>query len=70
MVAGGRFNMIGKAFLETLAYDLDIQYAIKHIFISKLTFAKYIEVDEVYKNLPKTTIPSEQSQDKLCELLE
>jgi len=62
--------MTGKAFLEPLAYDLEIQYAIKHIFITKPTFDKYIEVEEVYRKLLKMTIPSEQCWDKLCELLE
>lgn len=56
---GGRISMIGKMFLESLAYDLDIQYEIKHIFISKPTFFKYTEVDEVYRKLLKTSIPSE-----------
>lgn len=66
----GRINMKGKVFLEALAYDLDIQYEIKHIFISKPTFVKHTEVDEVYRKLLKTTISSEQCWDKLCELLE
>ena len=44
---GVKGNIIGKEFLESLTYDLDIQYEIKHIFISKPTFAKYTEVDEV-----------------------
>lgn len=37
---GVKGNITGKAFLEALTYDLDIQYEIKHIFISKLTFCK------------------------------
>lgn len=69
-VATGRFSMIGKVFLEALAYDLDIQYEIKNLFITKPTFDKYIEVDEMYKNLLKMTIAIEQERDKLCELLE
>jgi len=69
-VAAGRFSMTGKAFLEVLAYDLDIQYAIKRIFITKPTFYKYTEVDEFYINLLKMTIPNEQRWDKLCELLQ
>ena len=59
-VVARRFSMTRNMFLEALAYDLDIQYEIKHIFISKPTFAKYTEVDEVYRKLLKTTIPSEQ----------
>lgn len=41
-ITGGRISMIGKEFLETFAYDLDIQYKSKHIFISKSTFTKYM----------------------------
>lgn len=67
---GGRIKMTGKSFLEALAYDLEIQYQIKHIFISKPTFSKYTEVDEVYRKLCKTSIPSEQGWDELCDLLE
>lgn len=69
-VIGGRISMIGKALLEVLEYDLEIQYEINDIFISKPIFVKYTEVDNVYKNLLKTTIPCEQHWDKLCELLE
>lgn len=66
-VIAGRFSMI---FLEALAYDLDIQCAIPNLFITKLTFAKYNEVNEVYRKLMKMNISSEQRGDKICDLLE
>lgn len=59
-----------KVFLEALAYDLDIQYAIPNLFITKLTLAKYNEVNEVYRKLMKMNISSEQRGDKICDLLE
>jgi len=65
-----RLSMTGKAFLEALSYDLDIQYAIPNFFITRPTFTKYTEVDEVYRKLMKMNILSEQRWDKLCELLE
>jgi hypothetical protein len=43
--AGIQGNITGKAFLETLQFDLNIQHEIKHIFITKPTFSKYTEVD-------------------------
>ena len=69
-VAARIFSMTGKVFLEALAYELDIQYAIKQIFITKLTFSKYTKFDEVYGSLIKTNISIEQCWDKLCEILE
>lgn len=69
-VIGGRISMTRKAFLKALAYDQDTQYEIKHIFNSKPTFAKYTKVNEFYRKLLKTTIPSEKHQEKLCESLE
>ena len=69
-IAGIQGNIIGKAFLETLQFDLNIQHEIKHIFITKPTFSKYTEVDEIYRKLLKMSIPSKKRWDKLCELLE
>ena len=45
--AGIQGSIIGKSFLETLQLDLSIQHEIKHIFITKPTFSKYTEMDEI-----------------------
>jgi len=63
-------NITGKAFLETLQLDFNIQHEIKYIFITKPTFAKYREMDEVYRRLLKVTIPSEKRWEDLCTLIE
>ena len=63
-------SITGKEFLETLQFDLNIQHEIKIIFITKATFTKYIEVDEIYRKLLKMSIPSKKWWDKLCELPE
>ena len=63
-------NIIGKEFLETLQLDLNIRHEIKHIFIIKTTFAKYTEMDEVYRRLLKVTIPNQQRCEDLCALIE
>jgi hypothetical protein len=51
-------SITGKAFLETLQLDLSIQHKINYIFITKSTFAKYTEKDEIYHRLLKVAIPS------------
>jgi hypothetical protein len=68
--AGIQGNITGKAFLETLQLDLSIQHEIKYIFITKPTFTKYTEMDEVYRRLLKVTIPSQKRWDDLCALIE
>jgi hypothetical protein len=68
--SGIQGSITGKAFLETLQLDLSIQHEIKYIFITKPTFAKYTEMDEIYYRLLKVTIPSQQRWEELCELIE
>jgi hypothetical protein len=68
--AGIQGSITGKAFLETLQLNLSIQHEIKHIFITKPTFAKYTEMDETYKKLLKVSIPSQKRWEDLCALLE
>jgi hypothetical protein len=77
MVAKGGSNFSGiqgsitdKAFLETLQLHLSIQHEIKHIFIIKPTFAKYTEIDEVYRRLLNVTITNQKRWEELCELIE
>ena len=63
-------SITGKAFLETLQLDLNIQHKIKYIFITRPTFAKYTEMDEIYRRLLKVTIPNQQRWEELCTLIE
>jgi hypothetical protein len=63
-------SIIGKSFLETLQLDLSIQHEIMYIFITKPTFTKYTEMDEVYRRLLKVTIPSQQRWEDMCSLIE
>ena len=62
-------SITGKVFLETLQLDLSIQHEIKCIFITKPTFAKYTEMDEVYRRLLKVTILSQKRWEDLCTLI-
>jgi hypothetical protein len=63
-------SITGKDFLETLQLDLSIYHDIKHIFITKPTFSKYTEMNEIYKKLLKVAIPSKKRWEDLCSLLE
>jgi hypothetical protein len=55
--AGIQGSITGKSFLETLQLDLSIQHEIKHVFITKTTFSKYNEMDEIYIKFLKLYIP-------------
>jgi hypothetical protein len=68
--AGIHGSITGKYFLETLQLDLSIQHEIKHIFITKPTFSKYTEMDEIYRKLLKVFILGKKIWEDLCYLLE
>jgi hypothetical protein len=68
--AGVQGSVTGKAFIEALQLDIDIQHEIKNIFIIKPTFAKYTDMDEVYRRLLKITVPSHIRWEELCDLLD
>jgi hypothetical protein len=63
-------SIIGKAFLDALQLDISIQHEIRYIFLTKPTFAKYTEMDEVYQRLLKVTVPSHLGWEELCDLLD
>jgi hypothetical protein len=56
--SGIQGSITGKAFLDALQLDINIQHEIRYIFITKPTFAKYTEMDELYRRLLKVSIPS------------
>jgi hypothetical protein len=45
---GIKGSITGKEFLDALQWDISIQNEIRYIFLTKPTFAKYTEMDEVY----------------------
>ena len=63
-------SIIGRAFLDTLQPNINIQHEIRYIFIVRPTFSKYIEMDEIYRRLLKVTIPSQLRWEELCNLIE
>jgi hypothetical protein len=68
--AGIQGSITGKEFLDTLQLDISIQHEIRYIFLTKPTFAKYMEMDEVYRRLLKVTMPSHLRWEELCDLLD
>ena len=62
-------SITGKAFLDALQLDISIQQDIRYIFLTKHTFAKYTEMDKVYRRLLKITVSSHISWEELCDLL-
>jgi hypothetical protein len=56
--SGIQGTITGKAFLDALQLDITIQREIWYIFITKPTFAKYTDMDEVYRRLLKVNVPS------------
>jgi hypothetical protein len=68
--AGIQGSITGKAFIDALQLDISIQHEIKHIFIIKPTFAKYTDMDEVYRRLLKVKVPIHLIWEELCDLLD
>ena len=68
--SGIQGSITGKAFLDALQLDISIQHQIQYIFIIKPTFAKYIEMDEVYQRLLKVSIPSHLRWEEIFSLIE
>ena len=62
-------SITGKEFLDALQLDINIQHEIRYIFITKPTFAKYIEMDEVYRRLLKVSVPSHLRWEEICDLI-
>lgn len=55
--------------MEGLRYDLLIKHEINHLFLTKLMFEKFTEVDQVYQKLIRFKLPHEHRWEKMCELL-
>ena len=59
-------NVTGKVVLDLLRNDIFIQHQLKPVFITKPTFSKYTEVDEVYRQVIGTKIPGKKEWGKFC----
>jgi hypothetical protein len=56
--------------MDALQLDISIQHDIRYIFLIKPTFAKYTDMDEVYRRLLKVAVPSHLRWEELCDLLD
>jgi hypothetical protein len=68
--SGIQGSITSKAFLDALQLDINIQHEIRYIFITKPTFSKYKEMDEVYQRLLKVSVPNHLRWEELCDLIE
>jgi hypothetical protein len=68
--AGIQGSITEKAFMDALQLDISIQHEIRYIFITKPTFVKYTEMDQVYQRLLKVTVSSHLRWEELCDLLD
>jgi hypothetical protein len=68
--SGIQGRITGKAFMDALQLDISIQHEIRYIFLTKLTFTKYTDMDEVYRRLLKVTVPSHLRWEELYDLLD
>ena len=68
--AGIQGSITGKEFLDALQFNISIRHEIRYIFLTKPTFSKYTEMDEVYRRLLKVTVPGHLRWEKLCDLLD
>lgn len=53
-----------------MSNDFHVQNEVKHIFTIKTTFAKYTEVDEIYRGVTKLTVPQEKRWEELVDSLD
>jgi len=58
-----------KVLYQTFENLFYLQHEAKHLFINKLTFSKYIEANEVYRNMLKIQLPDVETWEKLTDLL-
>lgn len=59
----------GKVVYQSFENLFYLQHEVKHLFINKPTFAKYIETNEIYKRMVNIKLPDAESWEKLNDLL-
>ena len=56
--------------VKTLRDSFFILDEIKHIYLVKPTFTKYIEMDEIYRRVTKISIPDKKRWEEFTDLLD
>ena len=59
----------GKVLYKNFENLFYLQHEVKHLFVNKPTFSKYIEVDENFRRLMKIKLPELEFWEKLTDLL-
>jgi len=59
----------GKVLYQTFENFFYLSHEVKHLFINKPTFTKYIEADEIYRKILKIQLPDAEAWEKLTDLL-
>jgi len=59
----------GKVLYQTFENVFYLQHEVKHLFVNKPTFAKYIEADEIFKKMINIQLPDTETWEKLNYLL-
>lgn len=59
----------GKVLYQTFEKFFYLQHEVKHLFVNKPTFTKYIEVDEIYRKMLNIQLPDAKTWEKLNDLL-
>jgi len=50
-----------KVLYQTFENLFYLQHEVKHLFVNKCTFSKYIEVDEIYRRMVNIKLPNENT---------
>jgi len=59
----------GKVLYQTFENLFYLQHEVKHLFVNKPTFAKYIEADEIYRKMVNIKLLDAETWEKLSDLL-
>lgn len=60
---------IGKVLYDTFENLFFLEHEMKHLFVTKPNFAKYIEADEIYRRMLKVKLPEDEWWEKMTNLL-
>lgn len=59
----------GKVLYDTFENLFFLEHQVKHLFVTKPNFAKYIEADEIYRIMLKLKLPEDEWWKKMIDLL-
>ena len=59
----------GKVLHDTLKNLFFLEHEVKHLFVTKPNFSKYIEADEIYRRILKVKLPEDEWWENMTDLL-